>query len=80
MMSGFFYVKEHKKYMKLNFQNNKLDITNLIDELCKIGKNKIIHTIENIFLNWFIHECASNLYNHFISETFETTYSIKYLW
>ena len=40
-----------KKNIKLNFQNNWLNITNLASELCKIEKDKIIRTIENIFLN-----------------------------
>ena len=37
--------------IKINFQNNRLNTTNLTGELCKIGKDKIIHIVENIVLN-----------------------------
>ena len=46
--------------MKLNFQNNWLDTTNLTDELCTRGKDKIIHTLNNIGLNLLIHVSTSN--------------------
>lgn len=41
-MPGFLYVNKHKKRnIKLNFQNNRLNTTNLTCELCKIGKDNI---------------------------------------
>ena len=52
MMLDFLYVNKHKKGIKkLNIQNNRLNTTNLIGKLYKIGKDKIIHTVENITLN-----------------------------
>ena len=42
--------KKKKKIIKLNFQNNTLNTTNLTGKLCKI-EDKIIHTEENIILN-----------------------------
>ena len=53
MTPGFLYVNKHKEGIKkLNQQNNRLNTTNLTDELCKIGKNEINCTVENIILNW----------------------------
>ena len=40
-----------KQSIKLNFQNNRLNTANLTGELCKIGKDKITCTVENIVLN-----------------------------
>ena len=45
------YKKKKKKNIKFNFQNNRLNTTNLTGELCKIRKDKIICTIENIIIN-----------------------------
>ena len=41
----------------------------MIGELCKIGKDKIIHSVENIF-NRLSHVSISNLHDYFISESF----------
>lgn len=68
-MPGFLYVNKHKKRnIKLNFQNNRLNNTNLTGELCKIGNDKIIRTVENIVLNSLIRINISNLHNYFIGE------------
>ena len=61
-----------KSNIKLNFQNNRFNTTNLTGKLCKIGKDKIIHTVEKI-VN------IINLHNHFIDEAFLTIYSTEYL-
>ena len=37
--------------IKINFQNYMSNTTNLTGELYKIGKDKIIQTVENIVLN-----------------------------
>ena len=66
----FFYMLiSTKKNVNDNFQNNRLNTTNLTGELCKIGKNKIDFKVENI-LNWLIHLSRSNLYNYFTDEAF----------
>ena len=39
------------KNVKVSFQNNRANITNVTGELCKIGKNKVINTVESIVLN-----------------------------
>ena len=72
MMPGILHVNKHKKKknIKLNFWNNKLNRTNLTGKLCKIGNNKIIHTIEIFFKNLLICESISNLHNDFIGEAF----------
>ncbi len=50
MIPGFFFYRliSTKKNVNDNFQNNRLNITNLTGELCKIGKNKINFKVENI--------------------------------
>ena len=74
MMPGDLYVnkyKKKKKSIKLSFQNNRLNTTNLPGELCKIGKDKINCIIKNIVLNWLICVNISNLhYFFFIGEAF----------
>ena len=47
-MLGFLYVNKHKKEYKTH---SRVNTTNLTGNLCKIGKDKIIHTVENIVLN-----------------------------
>ena len=71
MIPGFLFVDKYKKKrnVKLNFQNNRLS-KSLTDKLYKIGRDKIIHTLENTILNWLIHVRISNLHNYFNSETF----------
>ena len=66
----FLYTNKHKKKIKLNFQNNHFYTTNLIVKLSKIGKNKIIHAVENIILKWLICLHINNLHNYFIIEAF----------
>ena len=49
---GFLHVDKNKnRNIKLNFQNNRLNTMNFTGELCKTGKDKIIHIVENIVLN-----------------------------
>ena len=58
-----------KRKIKLNF-HNRLNATNSTGKLCKIEKEKIICTVENMVLNGLIHVSISHLYNYFISEAF----------
>ena len=57
MMPGFLYANKHKKKkkkkrtIKLNFQKNWLITRNLTSELCIMGKDKFICTVQNIILN-----------------------------
>ena len=51
-----------------------------MSKLYKLGKDIIIHTVENIILNWLICVSICNLQNHFIREDFSTVYSVEYLW
>ena len=71
MLLDVLYVnKNPKKNIKLNFQNNMLNSTNLTSKLFKIGKDKIIQTVENVILNWLIHISRSKLHNYFIGDAF----------
>ena len=54
----FMLISTKKK--KINFMNNRLDTINLTGDLCKIGNDKIIRTVENIVLNWLILVSVSN--------------------
>ena len=47
--------------------------------LCKIGKDEIIRTVENIIVDLLIRVSISNLHNYFIDETFSTIYLVEYL-
>ena len=62
--------KWKKNNIKLNFQNNRLNIKNLTVELCNTGNDKIIRSVENIVLNWLIRVSMSNLHNYFIRQAF----------
>ena len=75
----FFFVLT-KNNLKFNFQNNSWNMINLTGKLCKIGKVKIIHAVENIVLNWSICVSIINLHNYFIGDAFLTIYSVEYLW
>ena len=47
-MPGFYMLLSTKKRdIKFNFQNNRLNTTNLTGSLYKIEKNKIILTVDN---------------------------------
>lgn len=67
----FLYVNKHtqKTNIKLNYQN-RLNTTTLTGEPCKIGKDKIIHTVWEIEKkNWtiftilIVNSMASHFYN-----------------
>ena len=80
MIPGFLYVNNHKKRkIKLNFQHNRLSTINLTGELCKIGKDKVFPTLEDIILNWLICVSINNLHNYFIGEVFKTIHLVEYV-
>ena len=49
MMPRFYTLVSIKWNIKINFQNNRLNTTNLTGELCKIGKKTINRTVEKSF-------------------------------